>query len=129
MLKQLPGEDLLRALLAIVEAIGDPESELRAAVDAFYIRGRDAKAERQFLEKMPEQGELVLGLEALENICLDFSESLSIHVLEWPSPFPPPRDSLIAAAAAAVVFSEFRIACGRANVKERKGEEDGNFRH
>ncbi len=38
----VPGEVLLRALLAVIQGGDNPEPELRAAVDAFCVRARDA---------------------------------------------------------------------------------------
>ncbi len=118
----VPGFVLLRALYAVVKAGDNPEPELRAAVDAFFIRARDAKAERQFLHKLPEEAKRDLEgpLEALEVVCLDFNKALEIYVLEWPPPFPPPPDALIAAMAAAVVSAEFRVACARANIDQKE---------
>lgn len=113
----VPGFVLLRALYAVVKAGDNPEPELRAAVDAFVVHARDAKAEREFLYKLPESanGELVGALEGLEGACRGFYKALEIYVLEWPPAFPPPPDTLMAAVAAAVVSAEFRVACARVN--------------
>ncbi len=65
----VPGSALLRALCNVVKGGDNPEPELRAAVDAFLVRARDAEAERQFLHQQPESanGELVGALEGLKN--------------------------------------------------------------
>ncbi len=124
----VPGEALLRALHDVITAVGDPESEIRAAVDAFCVRWRDAKAESEFLGKRPDQGDLVAALQTLEGACRGFHEALEVYVFEWPSPFPPPPDVLIAAVAAVVVSAEFRVACARANIK-RMEEDHGTCVH
>ena len=128
--KDLPGEGILRALMDVVQARKNPEPEVRAAVDALGVRARDAKAERQFLHKLPEtvKGALCGPLEAVEDVCRGFGEVLKIYVLEWPPRFPPPPDVLITAMAAAVVSAEFRVACARANI-DQKEDDRGNCVH
>lgn len=127
----VPGFVLLRALYAVVKGGHNREPELRLAVNALCIRARDAKAERQFLDKQPEwaKGELVGPLEQLEGVCRDFDKALEIYLLErLPDEFIYPPDTLIAAAAAAVVAGEFRVACARANIDEKE-DDHGNRVH
>lgn len=127
-MSRVPGETLLRHLMAIVEGGENPEGELRAAVDAFFIRARDAKVEREFLHQLPEEGSLVGALREVENTCRDFSKALEIHLLEWPPRFPPPPDALISAMAGALVSVEFGVATARLNVS-KKEEDHGIFSH